>query len=74
VFEAPWGGTVNDHGSICDQKIFKFFVLSGRIHGRTHGCKGSLLKVREGKCKGELGGVQVESRGRESMLPFSRCF
>jgi hypothetical protein len=25
----------------------------GRIHGRTHGCKWSLLKVREGKYKRE---------------------
>jgi hypothetical protein len=38
---------------------FKFFVLCGRIHGRTCGCKGSLLKVREGKYKGEHGGAQV---------------
>jgi hypothetical protein len=28
----------------------------GRIHGRTRGCKGSLLKVREGKYEREQGG------------------
>jgi hypothetical protein len=30
------------------------FVPHGRIHGRTHGCKWSLLKVREGKYKGSM--------------------
>jgi hypothetical protein len=30
-----------------------FCVPLGRIHSRTCGCKGSLLKVREGKCKRE---------------------
>jgi hypothetical protein len=38
------------------------------------GCKWSLLKVREGKYKREHGGAQEESKGRENMLPFSRCF
>jgi hypothetical protein len=31
---------------------------TGRIHGRTHGCKGSLLKIRKGKFKRELGGCR----------------
>jgi hypothetical protein len=35
-------------------------VSSGRIHGRICGSKGSLLKVREEKCKREHCGVQVE--------------
>jgi hypothetical protein len=34
---------------------------------RTHGCKGSLLKVRKGKYKGELGGHRWS-------LPAERCF
>jgi hypothetical protein len=37
--------------------------LSGRIHNRTHGYKWSILKVREGKYKGELGGAQEEPEG-----------
>jgi hypothetical protein len=44
------------------------------IQDKIHECKGSLLKVREWKYKGEYGGAQVESGGRESMLLFSRCF
>jgi hypothetical protein len=55
---------------VCDQKTSKFFVLCGRIHGRTHGYKWSLLKIREGKYKGEHGGAQVESGGREHASPF----
>jgi hypothetical protein len=38
-----------------------------RIHGRTRGCKWSLLKVRDGKYKREHAGTQVESGGRESV-------
>jgi hypothetical protein len=38
-------------------------VPPGRINGRTHGCKWSLLKVRKGKYKGEQGSAQVESGG-----------
>jgi hypothetical protein len=49
-------GKVNSTGSICAQKTSKFFVSHGRIHGRTCGCKGSLLKVREEKYKREHGG------------------
>jgi hypothetical protein len=45
---------------VCDQKTSKFFVPCGRIHDRTRGYQGSLLKVRDGKYKGE---VQVESEG-----------
>jgi hypothetical protein len=32
-----------------------------RIHSRTHGCKGSLLKVREDKYKEKHGEAQVEA-------------
>jgi hypothetical protein len=41
--------------AVCDQNTSKFFVLSERIHGRTCGCKWSLLKVRKEKYKGEHG-------------------
>jgi hypothetical protein len=41
------------------------FCPSGRIHGRTHGCKWSLLKIRNGKYKGKHGGAQVGSGCRE---------
>jgi hypothetical protein len=51
-FSKILGEIVNGAGSVCDQKTSKFFVLHGRVHGRTHGCKGSLLKVREGKYMG----------------------
>jgi hypothetical protein len=34
----------------------------GRTHGRTHGYKESLLKVREGKYKMEHSDAQVEAR------------
>jgi uncharacterized protein (DUF849 family) len=44
----------------------------GRMHGRTHGCKWSLLKVREGNAKGSMVGAQVESGGLEHVLLFSR--
>jgi hypothetical protein len=40
-------------------------VQCGRIHDRTCGYKWSLLKVREGKYKGEPSGVQVEPGGQE---------
>jgi hypothetical protein len=33
----------------------------GRIHGRTRGCKGNLLKVREEEYKGKHGGAQMEA-------------
>jgi hypothetical protein len=39
--------------------------LVGRIHCRTHGCKGSLLKVREEKYKGEHGGHRGVCQQRE---------
>jgi hypothetical protein len=52
---------VNGAGAVCDQKTSKFFVPHGRIHDRIHGCKLSLLKVREGKYKGKCGGAQVEA-------------
>jgi hypothetical protein len=42
-------------------------VLGGTIHGRTHRCKESLLKFREGKYKKEHGGAQVDSGGREGV-------
>jgi hypothetical protein len=67
-------GSVNGTCAACDLKTSKFFVLHGRIHGRTCGCKGRLLKVRDGKYKREHGGALVESAGRESRLLFSRCF
>jgi hypothetical protein len=41
---------------------------SERIHGRTHGYKGSLLKVRKGKYKEKHAGAQVESASPECML------
>jgi hypothetical protein len=59
---------VNGAGLVCDQKTAKFFVPYGRIHSRTHGRKGSLLKVREGNYKREPGGARVESACRESVL------
>jgi hypothetical protein len=43
-------------GMFCDQKSYKFFVLHGRINGRTRECKLSLLKVREEKYKRDRGG------------------
>jgi hypothetical protein len=46
----------------------------GRMHGRTHGCKGSLLKVRGEKYKGKHGGVQVEATSQERVSLFFRCF
>jgi hypothetical protein len=46
----------------------------GRIHGRTHGYKGSLLNVRKGKYKGEHGGAQVESASQEGVFLLFRCF
>jgi hypothetical protein len=45
-----------------------------RIHGRTWGCKGSFLKIREEKYKGEHGGAQVKSGGGENVLLLFRCF
>jgi hypothetical protein len=41
-----------------------------RIHGKTHECKGSLLKVREQKYKGKYGGAQVEAASQEQVSPF----
>jgi hypothetical protein len=38
---------VKGAGAVCDQTTSKFFVLHERIHGRTCGCKWSLLKVRD---------------------------
>jgi hypothetical protein len=46
----------------------------GRIHPRTHGCKWSLLKVRERKYKREQGEVQVDSKDRKSVFLFPSCF
>jgi hypothetical protein len=46
----------------------------GRIHGRIHGCKGSLLKVKEGKYKGKHGEAQVEAGSQESVFLPLRCF
>jgi hypothetical protein len=46
----------------------------GRLHGRTRGCKWSLLKGKEGKYKGDHGEAQVEPGGWESVHLFSRCF
>jgi hypothetical protein len=46
---------------------------AGRIHRRTRGHKWSLLKVREGKYKGEHGEVQVGSGGGEKELLFFLC-
>jgi hypothetical protein len=40
-------------------------VLPGRTHGRTCGCKWSLLKVRKGTYKKEHGRAQVEFGGRD---------
>jgi hypothetical protein len=57
---------VNGAGSVCDQKTSEFFVPSGRIHGRTCGCKWSLLKVREGTTKGSMMGTGGMWRQRES--------
>jgi hypothetical protein len=51
--------------SVCGQKISKFFVLQGRIHGRIRGCKWNLLKVREERYKGKHGEAQVEARSQE---------
>jgi hypothetical protein len=57
--------SVNGSCTVCNQKTFKFFVLYGRICGRTHGYRWSSVKVRERKYKREHDGAQVESRGRE---------
>jgi hypothetical protein len=37
----------------------------GRIHGGTHGCKESLLKVRKGKYEREHAGCRRNLRQRE---------
>jgi hypothetical protein len=65
---------VNGAGVVCDQKTSKFFVLCGRIHGRTRGYNCNFLKVREGKYKGKHDGAQVEAGSRESMFLLFRCF
>jgi hypothetical protein len=65
--------SVNCAGSLCDQRNFRFFVPHGRIHGRTRGCKGSLLKGME-FTKGSLVGGQVESAVRERVLLFLSYF
>jgi hypothetical protein len=46
------------------QSVIKRLLNSLCSTVRNPGSKGSLLKVREGKYKGEHGGVQVESGGR----------
>jgi hypothetical protein len=48
---------------VCDQETSK--VLG--THGRIHGCKWNLLKVREEKYMWKPG-------SRENMLLFCRCF
>jgi hypothetical protein len=55
-----------------DYKILCIQV--GRIHGRTCGCKESLLKVRKRKYKGKNGEAQVEARSQDSMFLLFRCF
>jgi hypothetical protein len=50
--------SLNSVDSASDQKTSKFFVSCGRIHGRTHGCKWSLLEVREGNTKGSMVGLR----------------
>jgi hypothetical protein len=47
--------------------------LWGRIHGRTRGCKWSLLKDREGKYKGNIV-EQVDSGGQESCFSVLGVF
>jgi hypothetical protein len=59
---------VNSSTAVCDQKISKFFVPCGRIHGRTHGYKGSLLNIKKGKYKREHGWY------RWSLLANRECF
>jgi hypothetical protein len=49
-------------------KILVLVLCHGRIHGRTCECKGSLLKVRKGKYKGEHG------RSRWSLPAERVCF
>jgi hypothetical protein len=71
---AEFGDTVAGTGAACDQKTSKFFVLRGRIHDRTRGCKWNLLKARGGKYKREHDGAQVESGHRKNVLLFFRCF
>jgi hypothetical protein len=55
------------------QKTSKFFVSHEKNSGRTCGCKGSLLKVRERKYKREHGGHRWNLQA-EKVCPFSRCF
>jgi hypothetical protein len=54
---------VDSIGGICDQKTSKFFVPCGTFHGRTHGYKWSLFKVREGKYERGHGEAHGESGG-----------
>jgi hypothetical protein len=63
-----WNTCVNGTSSVCDQKTSKFFVLPGRIHGRTYECKWSLLNIRQRK-------IQRENDGhRWSLLADKACF
>jgi hypothetical protein len=67
-------GIVNGAGAVCDQKISKFFVQCGRIHDRTCGYKGSLLKIRERKYKGEHGGCRQSLLADRASFFFSGTF
>jgi hypothetical protein len=49
-------------------------VSQGRIHGKTHGCKQSLLNIKKGKYKGEHGGAQVEAGSQECVFLSSCAF
>jgi hypothetical protein len=46
----------------------------GRICGRTHGCKRSLLKVRKGKYKGEHSGHQWNLEAKRASFSFLGTF
>jgi hypothetical protein len=48
--------SVHGAGAVCDPDTFQIlYIPLGRIHGRSHGYKWSLLKVREEKHKGKHG-------------------
>jgi hypothetical protein len=62
-------GNVNSNGAVCDLKDFHIVcVPRGRIHGRTCGWKGSLLKVRGGKLQKGAWWDQVEAGSRERVF------
>jgi hypothetical protein len=59
--EKHWGVIVHGTGPVWLEVFQIRCIPPGRIHYRTHGYKGSLLKVREEKNKGNHNGTKVEA-------------